>query len=45
MDTPYYQAAGYPSKTAVGKAYKPLQQLIHDEDCDLSAYRYFSVFA
>ncbi len=43
METPYYQAARYPSKTAAGKAYKPLQQLIHDEDCDLSAYRYFSV--
>ncbi len=43
METAYYQAARYPSKTAAGKAYKPLQQLIHDENCDLSAYRYFSV--
>ena len=40
MDHPYYQAARYPNKTAAGKAYTPLQQVIHDEDCDLSAYRY-----
>jgi hypothetical protein len=40
METPYYQAARYPSKTAAGKAYNPLQQLIHDENCDLSVYRY-----
>lgn len=37
---PYYQAARYPNKTVAGKAYTPLQQLIFDEDCDLSAYRY-----
>jgi hypothetical protein len=36
----YYQAAQYPNKTAAGKAYSPIEQMIHEEDCDLSAYRY-----
>src|SRR6266478_5000128 len=39
LEIPYYQAARYPNKTAAGKAYTPIQQIIHDEDCDLSAYR------
>jgi len=39
--TPYYQAAQYPNKTAAGKAYAPIERIIHDEKCDLSAYRYF----
>ena len=39
MVTVYYQAARYPNKTAAGKAYTPIQRIIHDEDCDLSAYR------
>ncbi len=42
METPYYQAARYPNKTAAGKAYNPIQQIIHNEQCDLSAYRYFA---
>jgi hypothetical protein len=37
---PYYQAARYPTKVAAGKAYTPIQQIIFDEDCDLSCYRY-----
>jgi hypothetical protein len=40
LDQPYYQAARYPNKTAAGKAYTPIEQIIHEEDCDLSAYRY-----
>ena len=40
MERPYYQAARYPTKAAAGKAYTPIQQIIHAEDCDLSAYRY-----
>jgi hypothetical protein len=40
LEHPYYQAARYPNKTAAGKAYTPIEQIIHDEDCDLSAYRY-----
>lgn len=40
MEQPYYQAARYANKTAAGKAYPPIQQIIHDEQCDLSAYRY-----
>jgi len=39
VETPYYQAARYPNKTAAGKAYDPIQQIIHDVECDLSAYR------
>ena len=38
---PYYQAARYPSKTAAGKPYTAIQQILHDEACDLSCYRYF----
>ena len=41
MESPYYQAARYPTKTAAGKAYTPLQQLIQEVECDLSAYRLF----
>ena len=41
MENPYYQAARYPNKTAAGKAYDPIQQIIHDVACDLSAYRLF----
>jgi hypothetical protein len=37
---PYYQAARYPTKTAAGKAYTAIEQIIFDENCDLSAYRY-----
>ncbi len=40
MEQPYYQAARYANKTAAGKAYTPIQQIIHDERCELSAYRY-----
>ena len=39
MTSVYYQAALYPHKQAAGKAYTPIQQIIHDVDCDLSAYR------
>jgi hypothetical protein len=35
------QAARYPNKTAAGKAYSPLERIIHEEECDLSAYRFF----
>ena len=38
---PYYQAARYPNKAAAGKAYYPLQAIIYEEQCDLSAYRFF----
>jgi hypothetical protein len=37
----YYQAALFPNKTAAGKAYDPIQNIIFDEKCDLSAYRFF----
>ena len=39
--TPYYLAARYPNKTPAGKAYNPIQTIIFEEDCDLSAYRFF----
>jgi hypothetical protein len=39
--TPYYQAARFPNKTAAGKAYDPIQAIIFAEKCDLSAYRFF----
>jgi hypothetical protein len=39
--TPYYQAARYPNKSAAGKAYAPIQHLIHEVECGLSAYRLF----
>src|SRR5436305_11926275 len=39
--TPYYQAARYPNKAAAGKAYDPIQAIIYEEKCDLSAYRFF----
>src|SRR5205085_10354971 len=39
--TPYYLAARYPNKTPAGKAYDPIQAIIFEEDCDLSAYRFF----
>src|SRR5438045_8295802 len=39
--TPYYLAARYPNKTPAGKAYHPIQTIIFEEDCDLSAYRFF----
>ncbi len=38
--TPYYQAARYPNKTTAGKAYTPIERIIHDAACDLSAYRF-----
>ncbi len=38
---PYYQAARFPHKAAAGKAYDSIQSIIFDEECDLSAYRYF----
>ena len=38
---PYYQAARFPNKTAAGKAYDPIQAIIFEEKCDLSAYRFF----
>ncbi len=39
--TPYSLAARYPNKHAAGKAYDPIQTVIFEEDCDLSAYRFF----
>src|SRR5256885_15154051 len=39
--TPYYLAARYPNKTPAVKAYNPIQAIIFEEDCDLSAYRFF----
>ena len=41
MEVPYYQAARFPNKAAAGKAYGPIQAIIFDGDCDLSAYRFF----
>jgi hypothetical protein len=38
---PYYLAARYPNKTPAGKAYDPIQTIIFEEDCDLSAYHFF----
>jgi hypothetical protein len=38
---PYYQAARYPNKAAAGKAYSPIERIIQEEECDLSAYRFF----
>lgn len=40
MATVYYQAAWYPTKQAAGKAYTPIEQIIHDVPCDLFAYRF-----
>ncbi len=37
--TPYYQAARFASKAKAGQVYTPLQEIIFQEDCDLSAYR------
>jgi hypothetical protein len=37
----YYQVARYPNKTAAGKPYSPIEQIIHEEECELSAYRFF----
>ena len=39
--TPYYQVARFPQKTAAGKAYEPIQAIIFEAACDLSAYRFF----
>src|SRR5437868_14460326 len=39
--TLYYLAARFPNKIAAGKAYDPIQTIIFEEDCDLSAYRFF----
>ena len=39
--TPYYLAARYPNKTPAEKAYNPIQAILFEEDCDLSAYRFF----
>ena len=39
--TPYSLAARYPNKNSAGKAYDPIQAIIFEEDCDLSAYRFF----
>ena len=39
--TPYSLAARFPNKNAAGNAYDPIQTLIFEEDCDLSAYRFF----
>jgi hypothetical protein len=36
---PYYQAARYPNKAAAGKAYSPIERIIQEEECDLSAYQ------
>ena len=41
MALPYYQAAQYANKAVAGKAYSPIERIIHDELCDLSAHRYF----
>jgi hypothetical protein len=35
----YYQAALFPNKNAAGKAYTPIESIIHEVACDLSAYR------
>ena len=37
----YYLACTYPNEKAARKAYVPLQHIIHDIGCELSAYRFF----
>ena len=39
MENPYYQAARFENKAKAGAVYTPLQQMIFEEDCDLTAYR------
>lgn len=39
MTNPYYLAAVYPTKNAAHKAYLPIERIIYEADCDLSAYR------
>ena len=39
MENPYYQAARFDTKAKAGGVYTPLQQIVFDEDCDLSVYR------
>ena len=36
---PYYQAARFANKAKAGQVYTPLQAIIYQERCDLSAYR------
>jgi hypothetical protein len=36
---PYYQAARFANKAKAGQVYTPLQEIVFEEDCDLSAYR------
>jgi hypothetical protein len=38
--TPYYQAARFANKAKAGQVYTPLQEIIFQENCDLSAYRF-----
>lgn len=37
----YVQAARYQNPKAAGKAYTPLQQIVHEAECELSVYRFF----
>ena len=39
QSAPYYQAARFANKAKAGQVYTPLQQIVFEEDCDLSAYR------
>jgi hypothetical protein len=39
--SPYYLAASYATKHAAGKAYTPIERIIFEADCDVSAYRFF----
>ena len=38
--TPYYLAARFASKAKAGQVYTPLQEIVFQEDCDLSVYRF-----
>ena len=37
---PYYLAARFDNKAKAGQVYTPLQQIVFEEDCDLSVYRF-----
>ena len=40
MENPYYQAARFMNKAKAGQVYTPLQEIVFQEDCDLSVYRF-----
>jgi len=40
QSTPFYLAARFANKAKAGQVYTPLQEIIFQADCDLSAYRF-----